>query len=89
MSIVVAVVLIAVIPELILDGFESCAAPKIGGFDIIGCVGVESFIGRNVLVELMDEQEDGIELSCIRHEGIERCVGIILSEAQGVVGAVG
>ena len=89
MSIVVAVLLIAVVPELILDGFESCAAPKIGGFDIIGGVRVESFIGRNILVELMDKQEDGIELSCISHKGIERCVGIILSEAQGVVGAVG
>ncbi len=85
----VSVVLMAVNLDLILDGIESPCAPKIRGIDIVNAVRVKSFVRSNIFIELMNEQKDGIKLPRISHEGIERSVGIIFPEAQGVVGAVG
>src|SRR5580698_8115348 len=57
--------------------FNSTKAPKIRGFGIVVRIGVEAVVGRNELVELMNDQEDGIELARVSHEGVERDVGII------------
>ena len=67
--------------DLLLEGIESAVTPKICGLGIIDRIRVESFVGWHVFIELMDEQEDGLELTRISHERVQRGVGIIFSEA--------
>src|ERR1039458_9198438 len=76
-------------PDLMLDRLESSKAPEICGLDIVFGVGVKALVGRHELIELMDDQEDGIELRRVGHERGEGGVASILSEAQSVVGTVG
>ena len=42
------------------------------GLDVVIGIGVETLVWGNELVELMDDQENGIKLSSIRHESVER-----------------
>src|SRR5271156_3845755 len=76
-------------PNLLTHFLEGSKAPEICRLDVIVSIGVPSFVGRYKLIELMNDQKDGIELARILHEPVQCGVEIIVSEAQGVVGTVG
>src|SRR5208283_368223 len=69
--------------------FERSKAPEVRRFDIVVGVGIPAFVGSNVFIELIDDQEDGLELLGVGHEGVEGNVGMAFAIAQGVVWTVG
>ena len=75
-------------PDLVPDGIEGSATPEICGLNVVGGVRVEALVWRDKFIELMDDQKNGMELSRIDHGGVEGGIGVILSEAERVIGTV-
>src|ERR1035438_3460653 len=64
------------------------SSPLIGRLDIIVGIGVPSFVRRIEFIELMKDQENGLELACVGHERIERLVRVMLAVTEGIVGTI-
>src|SRR5580704_9665286 len=75
-------------PDFMPDSMEGSPSPKIRRLDIVVGVCVKAFVGRHELVELMNNQEDGIQLPRVGHEIVKRDVGSVFSETERVIGAV-
>src|ERR1035438_9802681 len=80
---------VAIEPYLLMDSLEGSKAPQIRGLDIVGGVGIKALIGRHELIELMNDEKDGLQLPSVGHERIEGVVSPIFSEPQSVVGTIG
>ena len=60
---------------------ESRIPPLIGWLDIVVGVGVEPFIRRHELIELVQDEEYGIQLLCVVHKGMESRIVFVFVEA--------